>query len=48
MFKKEKLLKKEYLTKKYYERDIKDVYLNKTNFINEIEEEFYNHDFKKR
>lgn len=50
MFKKEKLLKKEYLTKKYYERDIKDVYLNKTNFINflnEIEEEFYNHDFKK-
>lgn len=50
MFKKEKLLSKKYMAEKYYGGDKTTIYSNKENFVNflnEIEEEFYNHDFKR-
>lgn len=50
MFKKEKLLSKKYMAEKYYGCDKTTIYSNKENFVNflnEIEEEFYNHDFKR-
>lgn len=50
MFKKEKLLSKKYMAEKYYACKKDTIYSNKENFVNflkEIEEEFYNHDFKK-
>lgn len=50
MFKKEKLLSKKYMAKKYYGCDKATIYSNKENFVNflnEIEEEFYSHDFKR-
>lgn len=50
MFKKEKLLSKKYMAEKYYGDDKTTIYSNKENFVNflnEIEEEFYNHDFKR-
>lgn len=49
MFKRKKLLTKEYMRKNYYYYDKEKVYSNKTNFItflNTIEKEFYNHTFK--
>jgi hypothetical protein len=51
MFKeKKKLLSKQYMYNKYYDYDRNLVYSNKQNFIdflNQIEEEFYCHDFKR-
>ena len=50
MFKRKKMLTKEYMTKKYYVSNQQEICLNKQNFINylnKIEEEFYNHDFKR-
>lgn len=47
---KKKLLSKKYMRDKYLNYDRKWVYANKNNFVeflNEIENEFYNHDFLK-
>lgn len=49
LFKKNNYLTKKYMQDKYYKYDREKVYSNKTNFIdflNQIEEEFYTHDFK--
>lgn len=49
MFKRENLLSKKYMSEKYYGYDRERVYSSKANFIdflNSIEKEFYNHDFK--
>lgn len=49
LLKKTNYLTKNYMQKKYINYDRKNVYLNKTNFIeflDKIEEEFYTHDFK--